>query len=57
MKKEKTQNDEGKVVAWKCSVCGYIETAYPDGLPDDYTCPVCGAKAKKFKKVMISPTR
>ncbi len=37
-------------IVWKCSVCGYIETAYPEGLPDGYRCPVCNAKAKKFKR-------
>lgn len=40
-------------VVWKCSVCGYIEERYPDGLPKDYRCPVCNAKASKFKKMII----
>ena len=48
MNKEKKQR-----VAWKCSVCGYIEKNYPNGLPEDYRCPVCNAKPNKFKKIMI----
>lgn len=40
-------------IAWKCTVCGHIETRYPDGLPKDYRCPVCNAKPKKFVKVEI----
>lgn len=38
---------------WKCSVCGYIETRYPDGLPADYRCPICNAKPKKFKRIEV----
>ncbi|MDD3725661.1 MAG: rubredoxin [Candidatus Ratteibacteria bacterium] len=46
-----------------CSVCGYIydpEKGDPDNgivpgtpfeeLPDDWTCPVCGASKDKFEK-------
>ena len=40
-------------MAWKCSVCGYVETRYPEGLPDDYRCPICNAKPKKFKPIEI----
>lgn len=43
----------GGTYVWKCSVCGYIERGYPEGLPDDYRCPVCGAKPKKFSRERI----
>lgn len=36
-------------IAWRCSICGYIE--YADELPDDYTCPVCGAGKDAFERV------
>jgi rubredoxin len=49
---------------WKCVVCGYIydpEAGDPDGgvnpgtpfeqLPDEWTCPVCGAAKDMFEKV------
>lgn len=38
---------------WKCTVCGHIETRFPDGLPKDYRCPICNAKPKKFVQVEI----
>lgn len=49
---------------FKCTVCGYeynpeegdpaggIEKGVAfDDLPDDWTCPVCGAGKKEFEKV------
>jgi pyruvate oxidase len=49
---------------WKCSVCGYIyneatgesATGTPEGtifgdLPEDWTCPVCGAAKDAFFKL------
>ncbi len=49
---------------YKCTVCGWIydpEKGDPDGgiepgvpfekLPDDYTCPVCGATKDQFEKL------
>ena len=53
-----------KLAKYKCSVCGYIydpekgdpESDTPPGtafddLPDDWTCPVCGAAKDEFEKV------
>jgi flavin reductase (DIM6/NTAB) family NADH-FMN oxidoreductase RutF/rubredoxin len=53
-----------KMAKYKCSVCGYIynpELGDPDGhvkpgtpfeeLPDDWTCPVCGASKDQFAKL------
>lgn len=40
-------------IVWKCTVCGYIERGYPEGLPADYRCPVCNAKPKKFVRMEI----
>ncbi len=48
-----TATEKKTRVVWKCSVCGYIETGYPEGLPKGYRCPVCNAKAKKFKRMEV----
>jgi len=58
-KEDKTTMDK-----YQCSVCGYIydpEKGDPDGgvkpgtrfedIPDDWTCPVCGAEKSQFKKL------
>lgn len=60
------EKKEEKVIMdkYQCSVCGYIydpEKGDPDGgikpgtkfedLPDDWTCPVCGASKDQFKKL------
>lgn len=52
-----------KMAKYKCSVCGYIydpQKGDPDGgispntpfekLPDDWTCPICGASKAEFVK-------
>lgn len=49
---------------WKCSICGYIydpaqgapDTGVAAGtpfekIPEDWTCPVCGASKDNFEKV------
>lgn len=38
---------------FRCSVCGYIyDEATPfEELPDDWTCPVCGAGKDLFEEV------
>jgi flavin reductase (DIM6/NTAB) family NADH-FMN oxidoreductase RutF/rubredoxin len=49
---------------WECTVCGYVydpAAGDPDGgikpgtafedIPDDWTCPVCGAAKSEFKKL------
>jgi rubredoxin len=49
---------------YECTVCGYIydpELGDPEGdiqpgtpfeeLPDDWTCPVCGADKSEFEKI------
>jgi rubredoxin/flavin reductase (DIM6/NTAB) family NADH-FMN oxidoreductase RutF len=53
-----------KMNKYQCSVCGYIydpEKGDPDGgikpgtrfedIPDDWTCPVCGASKDQFKQI------
>jgi len=58
-KEEKVKMDK-----YKCEVCGYIydpEKGDPDGgikpgtkfadIPDDWTCPVCGADKSQFKMI------
>ncbi len=41
----------GGKTAWRCKVCGYIE--YVDELPDDFTCPVCGAGKDQFERIEV----
>jgi rubredoxin len=53
-----------KMAKYECTVCGYIydpELGDPDGgikpgtpfeeIPDDWVCPVCGARKDQFEKV------
>jgi rubredoxin len=55
--------EEKKMDKYICSVCGYVYNPAegdPDGgippgtpfekLPDDWTCPVCGARKNQFVK-------
>lgn len=43
---------DGKKEQWVCTVCGYIydEAAPFEELPDDWTCPLCGAAKSLFEK-------
>ena len=41
---------------YKCEVCGFIYNEEVEGakfqdLPDDWTCPLCGAEKDAFSKV------
>ena len=41
---------------YKCSVCGFVYDEDSEGtkfadLPNDWTCPLCGADKDAFKKV------
>ena len=36
-----------------CTICGYIEEGYPDGLPEGYMCPICGAPREMFERVEL----
>ena len=40
--------EESAGVKWVCKVCGYIYEG--DMLPEDYTCPICGAGPDYFEK-------
>ncbi|AEK19198.1 rubredoxin [Methanococcus maripaludis] len=38
---------------WKCTICGYVydeekEEKKFSELPDDWACPICGAKKSAF---------
>ena len=45
--KAPTYREEKK---WVCSVCGYVYDGDDfESEPDDYVCPVCGAKKEMFK--------
>ncbi len=39
----------GKIKGYQCMICGYILES--DTLPPDFTCPVCGMGADKFKPI------
>lgn len=43
----------GANTGWRCKVCGYIVTGYPDGLPADFTCPCCGVGPDMFEPVEL----
>jgi rubredoxin len=58
------REETATMAKYKCTVCGWIydpEKGDPDGgiepgvpfekLPDDYTCPVCGATKDQFEKL------
>lgn len=58
------KEEKPKMDKYQCSVCGYIydpEKGDPDGgikpgtrfedIPDDWTCPVCGASKDQFKLI------
>ena len=44
---------------YECSVCGFVHDESKDGvwdsLPDDWTCPVCGAGKSQFESVGGEP--
>ena len=61
---KETKETAQKMAKYKCSVCGYIydpELGDPDGgikpgtpfekIPDDWTCPMCGASKDQFEKI------
>jgi len=58
------KEEKAKMDRYQCGVCGYIydpEKGDPEGgikpgtsfedIPDDWTCPVCGASKDQFKKI------
>jgi rubredoxin/flavin reductase (DIM6/NTAB) family NADH-FMN oxidoreductase RutF len=60
---EKKKEEAPRMDKYECTVCGYVydpELGDPDGsikpgtpfekLPDDWTCPVCGASKDQFEK-------
>jgi rubredoxin/flavin reductase (DIM6/NTAB) family NADH-FMN oxidoreductase RutF len=61
---EEKKEEAPKLAKYKCSVCGWIydpEVGDPDSgiapgtpfekLPDNWTCPICGAPKNDFKKI------
>ena len=46
---------------WKCAICGYVYDEAREGtpfaaLPEDWTCPLCGADKAAFSPVGQQPT-
>lgn len=63
-KKKQAEPAPEAAAKWECTVCGYIydpAVGDPDGgiepgtafedIPDDWTCPICGAAKSEFKKL------
>jgi flavin reductase (DIM6/NTAB) family NADH-FMN oxidoreductase RutF len=48
---ETNQSQAAPRVAWRCTLCGHIE--YMDELPEDYTCPICGATREFFERIEL----
>ncbi|MFA6829294.1 MAG: flavin reductase [Bacilli bacterium] len=49
---KKPITEEGKKLHhFRCLVCGYIQETEAEELPDDYTCPLCGASKDMFEKI------
>ena len=48
-----TSDASAKRIGWRCMICGYVEEGYPDGLPEDYQCPICGAPRDMFERVEL----
>ncbi|MBM3157525.1 MAG: High molecular weight rubredoxin [Chloroflexi bacterium] len=64
VEQKKEKEADTKLAKYKCSVCGYVydpSKGDPDNgikpgtpfekLPDDWTCPVCGASKSEFEKL------
>ncbi|MFA6861236.1 MAG: flavin reductase [Bacilli bacterium] len=50
--KNKMSNTNEKTMHhFKCLLCGYIYETEDEELPDDFTCPVCGAPKSEFEKI------
>jgi len=47
-----TTEPGGKTEKWVCTLCGYVydESTPFEQLPDDWTCPLCGAGKELFEK-------
>ncbi len=46
---------DGNVVAWKCTVCGYIYEG--EQIPQDFICPICKHGAEDFEPVYASSNK
>lgn len=44
--------EEGRA-GWRCMICGHIVEGYPDGLPEDFRCPVCGMGRECFERIEL----
>lgn len=44
--------EEGKV-AWRCKICGHVVEGYPDGLPEDFVCPICKMACSCFERITL----
>lgn len=42
-----------QTTGWRCTVCGYVVEGYPDGLPADFRCPMCGVGPEMFERISL----
>lgn len=49
----KAAKPEEVKVGWRCTFCGYIVEGYPDGLPENFICPVCQVGREFFEKIKL----
>ena len=47
--KPEKKNEDRKVVAWKCKICGYIYEG--SELPKEFLCPLCGHGPEDFEPI------
>lgn len=43
-----TEEEDAAAKKWVCKICGYVYEG--DAVPEDYTCPICGAGATAFEE-------
>ena len=43
-----TEEEDAAAKKWVCKICGYVYEG--DTVPEDYTCPICGAGATAFEE-------
>lgn len=46
------EQDSTQAIKWRCKICGYEVVA--DELPDDFSCPLCGAGKAYFERVELA---
>lgn len=50
---EEAPSSEESRIGWRCMMCGHIVEGYPEGLPEDFRCPVCGMSRDCFERIEL----